>query len=218
MIKAALSPPRWCLLSDSRPLTVASFLPGEWRTAAASLRAMNLAAGPLGHSYPRSLVAFLLPFVFGAAPGWFAASVLAGADATVAVGVMAALLAFGGLLLGFVVTLMLFTGRLADPSRLTYEQAEAFATRLKYLLASQAMTLFAALLLAVVALVWMVLYAARLPVISMAIVGAVLGGFTGVCVVRMFLLPMQIYELHEESLDAAVAQKLDENQKRFSHS
>lgn len=190
-------------------------MPEEWRTAAGTLKAMNQVAGPLGHSYPRSLVAFMLPFALGAVPAWFGMRVLAVSSETIAMSVMATLLAFGGLLLGFVVTLMLFTGRLENPARLTYEQTEAYAARLKYLLASQAMTLFAALMLAVLAVVWMVMYAAKLPAISLVIVGMALCGFAGVCVVRMFLLPMQIFELHEESLDAAVEQKLHENQQRY---
>jgi len=193
-------------------------MPEEWRTAASTLKAMNHVAGPLGHSYPRSLVAFVSPFVLAAVPAWFGMRVLAVSSETIAMSVMAALLAFGGLLLGFVVTLMLFTGRLDSPARLTYEQTVAYAARLKYLLASQAMTLFAALMLAVLALVWMVMYAAKLPVSSLVIVGMALSGFAGVCVVRMFLLPMQIFELHEESLDAAVEQKLVENQQRYQAS
>jgi len=194
---------------------VSELIHDDWRTAAATLKAMNHVAGPVGHNYPRSLVAFVLPFALGAVPAWFGMRVLAASSETIAMSVMAALLAFSGLLLGFVVTLMLFTGRLDNPARLTYEQMEAYAARLKYLLASQAMTLFAALMLAVLAVVWMLMYAAKLPSTSLVIVGMALCGFASVCVVRMFLLPMQIFELHEEALDAAVEQKLDENRRRY---
>lgn len=217
MTRATLSAPRWYPANLRLPARVLSLVPDDWRTAAATLKAMNHVAGPLGHSYPRSLVAFALPFALGAVPAWFGMRVLAASSETIAMAVMAALLTFGGLLLGFVVTLMLFTGRLDHPARLTYEQTEAYAARLKYLLASQAMTLFAALMLAVLALVWMVMYAAKLPAVSLLIVGMTLSGFAGVCVVRMFLLPMQIYELHEASLDAAIEQKLAENQQRYNH-
>lgn len=217
MIRVISWPLRWFPARGSQSIEMAAFVPDEWRTANATLKAMNRVAGPLGSSYPRSLVAFAVPFVLGAVPAAFAMPVLARCDETTAMAIMAALLAFGGLLVGFVVTLMLFTGRLDNPGRLTYEQTEAYAVRLKYLLASQAMTLFAALILSTLSLVWMAMYAVRLPVPSLVVVGVTLCGFAGVCLMRMFLLPMQIFELHEESLDAAVEQKLQENQQRYRH-
>lgn len=191
-------------------------LPEEWRTAAETLSAMNRVAGPLSRSYPRSLVAFVVPFACGAAPAsLFMPSLAASADATVPMSIMAGILAFGGLLVGFVVTLMLFTGRLENPSRLSFEQAEAYVGRIKYLLASQAMTLFAALMLSLLAVVWMVLFAMKVAPASMVVVGIVLCGFGGVCLMRMFLLPMQIFELHEEALDDAIERAAEETNQRF---
>jgi hypothetical protein len=210
--------PKWFQLRKPSVSIFRDMLPDEWFTAISSLRAMNHVAGPLSKSFPRSLLGFTLAFTFGGVPAcFFMPTLSATGDSQVALGIMAAVLAFGGLLVGFVVTLMLFTGRLENTARLSYEQVVAYVARLKYLLASQAMTLFSALILSLLTMVWMVLYGIKAPALSMVIVGVTLFGFAGVCLVRVFLLPMQIFELHEESLDSAVEAKLEETNAKYDN-
>lgn len=207
MTMATSSHPRWYqALTDWRN-ALSRWLPDDWRTAAATLDAMNHTAGDRRRAYPHSMLGFGVPFVSGAVFLGYFTDALAHTTPTVPMGVMAALLAFSGLLVGFVVTLMLFTGRLQSPDDLGYEMAVAYATRIKYLLASQAKTLFSALLMAVLATVWMLLYATQPPLVALQVVGGALGGFGAVCLCRMMLLPMQIFELHEDALDRLVEAK-----------
>lgn len=194
-------------MSDFRQL-----IPEEWTSAAQTLGSLNRAAGPVSESYPRSLITFLLPFVLGAIPGWLLMpklSVATDAEASLAMNVMAGLLAFGGLVVGFVVTLMLFTGRIDVRPNLSYELLSAYVLRVKYLLASQAMTLFASLVMSSLVVAWMIMRSIGMSSISLVIVGAVLSGFVFVVIFRVFLLPIQIYELHEAWLEDVLNEKKD---------
>lgn len=178
------------------------------------LHSMDGTAGTGVGAYLRALLAYVAGFALGGLPALgFVRKLSLVTDSGTALGIMSALLAFGGLLVGFVASLMLFSGRLENPARLTLELAVAHRTRLRFILASQASTLVAALLLCVLAVAWMVLFAVAAPAISREVLGVAVFGYAGVCLLRMLLLPLQIFELHEESLDAAV-ESLEEDAKR----
>lgn len=192
-------------------------MPAEWKTAVKTLVAMNNVAGPIGPARKKSLLAFTCAFVAGVAPAIVVMpELVAVPDKEVSLAVMAAVLAFAGLLVGFIAALMLFTGKLEGANSLTLEEAQAFSSRLKYLLASQAMTLFAALLLATLSIIWMVLVAISANATSCSVIGIVLSGFAAVSLFRMFLLPMQIYELHEAWLALQVQEKVRQLQEFYS--
>lgn len=193
-------------------------IPEEWTSAVQTLASLNRAAGPLSESYPRSLITFLLPFALGIIPGWLLMpklSVATDAEASLAMNVMAGLLAFGGLVVGFVVTLMLFTGRVDVRPSLSYEILDAYVRRIKYLLASQAMTLFASLVMSSLTVAWMVMRSIGMSSMSLVIVGAVLSGFVLVVLSRVFLLPIQIYELHEAWLGDVLDEKREETNRQY---
>lgn len=183
----------------------------SWMQAAWS----TLVAMRTAHRGP--LIALWLPFLIGAVAAALIMPLLDGADPTAVMGIMGALVAFGGLLVGFVVTLMLFTGHSIDFETLTYEQVDAYTHRIKYLLVSQAVTLLAALMLAVLAVVWMTLYAVGAPLAAMCGVGAVLGGFGVLCLVRMVWLPVQVFELHEAGLEGARKRAEQRTNERYRH-
>ncbi len=128
---------------------------------------------------------------------------------------LAGVIALGSLLAGFMVTLMLFTGRIEQASALTLEELQAYARRIKFLLSSQAQTLFAAVLSAVFAIVWLCFFALSLDVAAQRIVGAVCFGFTAVALLRCILVPLQIYEIHEATLDDAVADRIKQEQEKY---
>jgi len=175
----------------------------------------TLAAMHAAHRGP--FVALWLPFLIGAVIAALVVPLLDGADPTAAMSIMGALVAFGGLLVGFVVTLMLFTGHSIDFETLTYEQVDAYTRRIKYLLVSQAVTLLSALMLAVLAVVWMTLYAIGASLAAMYGVGAALGGFGMLCLVRMVWLPVQVFELHEAGLEGARKRAEQRTNDRYRH-
>ena len=222
MIKAILFQQRQ---SQSKPRNdnasvseMRQLIPEEWTSAARILSSLNRAAGPISESYPRSLITFVLPFAMGAISGMIFMPRLAAAtdaEASLAMAVMGGLLAFGGLVVGFIVTLMLFTGRIDTRSSLTYEVLSAYIARTKYLLASQAMTLFAGLIMSALVIAWMIMRSVGVNEVSLTIVGSVLSGFVIVTLCRVFLLPMQIYELHEAWLADALEDKKNETNERY---
>ncbi|GLQ98291.1 hypothetical protein GCM10007863_27110 [Dyella mobilis] len=182
-------------------------MPFDWQTASDTLRAMRDDAGPIGDDYPRSFIGIALPFFMGAIPGWFSMHGLLKADVAIPVGLIGAILAFAGLLVGFLATMMLFTGRIDDTPDATYEVVSAHVTRVKYLLISQGVTLLISLCMALVAMAWMLLYAVKANEFVLTTIGSILCGFAMLCLVRSLLLPLQIYELHENWLGALLHRK-----------
>jgi len=181
------------------------------------LRSMDQTAGAGAGAYLRALLAYVAGLAVGGFPALgFVGKLSLVTDSGTAIGIMSAVLAFGGLLVGFVASLMLFSGRLENPARLTFELAVAYRTRLRFILASQASTLVAALLLCVLAVAWMVLFAISAPAISREVLGVAVFAYAGVCILRMLLLPLQIFELHEESLDSAVEALEEDAKRRYS--
>ena len=196
---------------------VRDLVPDEWSTAGQTLSAINSAGGPFAQGGFQSLLGVTLPCLAGATIGWFflpALSVEAEGVTSIAMAVMGALLAFGGLIVGFVVNLMLVTGKIERPDGMSYELMLGFSSRLRYLLASQATTLFASLLMSALAIAWMLSRACGASALSLHIIGTVLSAFTALVFLRMFLLPLQIYELHEASIgDALEKKRLETNEK-----
>ena len=185
-------------------------LPHEWRAARDSFR--DLRSEVLKHKEAAAQFAlgFIAPFGLGAAISWTLlpatiARVAQGSGAAELLAVAAGVLAFAAILIGFVVTLMLSTGKVELPSHIQYEEVEKFLERTKYLLYSQAVTLFAAIVLCGVIVVWSLMVAAGLDSRILVPVGAIAGGFTGICLIRSMLLPLQIWELHRAGFDYLLA-------------
>lgn len=126
---------------------------------------------------------------------------------TLLLAVAGAVLTYAAVLVGFVVSLMLFTGRISNSEARSLEDLSVTVDRTRYLLYSQMITLFAAVGLAGLTLFSSLLLAIDAPALSTKIVLSVAGGFAAVCVIRTLLLPLQIYELHEESFRLLLIEK-----------
>jgi hypothetical protein len=105
---------------------------------------------------------------------------------------------------GFMITTMLFTGKLESAKSLTLEQLRQFANKSNHLLISQFCTLLSHVsgLLIVVALSATQLH----HDLSQALV-TLAGGFICTSVFRSLLIPLQIIELHRFSHAALLAEK-----------
>lgn len=191
-------------------------LPNDWATAANVLQAMLHAFGNVRLTAARSLVGFAVPFAAGSVLAWHLMDQVLVADKGVLVGIASGVLSFCGILVGFAATLMLFTGRIDRPTELSLEQLRAYAAAIRHLLVSQAMTLFVALATALCTLAWMLLLSGGATKSVIYWLGVVTSGLTGVSLVRMFLLPFQIYELHETWLKDVMASKEREISQRYS--
>lgn len=191
-------------------------LPPEWSNAFATLKVMNGAAPrtPVG----AAAFGWLAPFLVGAVGSYFFAIRLAEpARVGTLLAILAAVLAFGGLLVGFLVTLMLFTGRLHSLDGMKLEVVKGYAARVRYLLASQASSLGSALVMSLLSVIAMLLAGVEAPQVSTALMSAATFGFFTVCAVRSLLLPMQIYELHQAALNDEIKKAADANAARYAN-
>lgn len=177
------------------------FLPEEWTASWSALRAMGgLTAGAA--ITVRHFLAFAVPLSIGASIGWFVAPAFAETqNENTLFALLGGIVALGSLLSGFMVTLMLFTGRIENSESLTLEELEAYVDRIKFLLSSQAQTLFASVLGAAFAIAWLCFHALSPDDVAQRIAGAGCFGFTLVALLRCVLVPLQIYEIHEATLD-----------------
>lgn len=114
-----------------------------------------------------------------------------------------AVIAFDGVIIGFVITAMLFSGRSQYLTKMSYEQTLLYAQKTKYMLMSQINTLFAFLMCLLFCVLTMIsiksgfLHRGTLTVLS--------AGFFMLGCYRILLLPFQIYEVHSFALDNLVA-------------
>ncbi len=190
-------------------------LPEEWTTSWSALRAMGGLSAGIGFSI-RHVLAFAAPLAVGSWVGWCVAPAFLSAQReNTLFALLAGVIALGSLLAGFMVTLMLFTGRIENASSLTLEELQAYTQRIKFLLSSQAQTLFAAVLSAVFAIVWLCFFALSMDQFAQRIAAMGCFGFTTVALLRCILVPLQIYEVHEATLDDAVADRIKQEQHTY---
>ncbi len=191
-------------------------LPEEWTASWSALRAMGGLTAGVGFSC-RHFVALVVPLALGGWVGWCIAPAFAVTQReNTLFALLAGVIALGSLLAGFMVTLMLFTGRIENANALTLEELYAYTERIKFLLSSQAQTLFASVLSAAFAIAWLCFYALQLDELAQRIVGAGCFGFTLVSLLRCVLVPLQIYEIHEATLDDAVEDRRKTERAKFT--
>jgi hypothetical protein len=186
---------------------------GSTSSTFATLKAMNSVTGSLRSGYVRALPSFLFCFAGGVLLAHF---LLPQPDKDHESGVLAliaAVLAFGGLLVGMLVTVMVFTGKIESPETVSLEVVRAYITRLKLLLASQAKTLVAAIITCVLSVLSLVMHAAAADALGIRIIDTALFGFLSVCFFRCIILPIQVFELHEAWLEGVLQAKIDEERR-----
>lgn len=201
-------------------MTTIHMLPHEWKAAGSSLRDIQAEVKRHREEWRQIAMGFALPMAGGALLGWWllpkAVNTAVSSDSAASLlAVAAGLLAFSAILIGFVVTLMLATGRVEISKEVQYEEVVQIVGRTKYLLYSQAVTLFAAIILCGLVVIWSLMVAGKFDVVWVKIIGSVAAGFTGLCLVRSLLLPLQIWELHSAGLDYLLRKQRRGSDSRF---
>lgn len=177
-----------------------SLIPEEIRNA-------RLANEDLAHvaSVASNHCAFLvfnfLVMLFGAVVGYYLRDLI---DKDI----LETIITFSGVIVGFVITAMLFSGRSAFAVGLNLQQVKVYRAKTKYMLLSQANTLFAyifclAFCVATLFTLKMGAHAGAGWLGSTAFAFLFLGGY------RTLLLPYQIYEVHSFSLDNLVDETVE---------
>ncbi|MBD9613920.1 hypothetical protein IB245_20670 [Pseudomonas sp. PDM02] len=124
-------------------------------------------------------------------------------------GLLNAIIAFSGLIFGFVITAMLFSGRSQFVGKLTYEQTLLYVLKTKYILMSQINTLFAFLMCLVFCLITMLAIKTKLY-LDRDIAIFLASGFFFMGCYRMLILPFQIYDIHSFALNNLIDDSAEE--------
>lgn len=180
-------------------------LPHDWKSAWSTFSALHADVREHGDKISSFLLSLLLPFAIGVGISlYLLPDALADIpnDKETIVSAASGILAFTGILVGFLVTLILFTGRLSYPDNTRIEELQFYVDRTRYLLYSQTVTLFAAILATALVIVWCVLVTGEANKTTLLVIGHTIGGFTCVSLIRTLLLPLQIYEMHISWMDA----------------
>jgi hypothetical protein len=187
------------------PTWIIAIIPDEWISAFKTWRYMLRAAGQTPRATTKHLIGLGCPFVIGLLGFWPFRSAMS-AD------FIQGFLTVIGVLAGFVVTLMLFTGSSEGTDTLDHDQTKVFADKVMYLLFSQTMTLATYLFAIIVGAAWLFSFKATYPSAHPShlwLAPIVLGsGVVAIC--RTALLPAQIYECHDFVMDAIVKRKAAE--------
>jgi len=115
-----------------------------------------------------------------------------------------AIIAFDGVIIGFVITSMLFSGRSQYLTKLTHEQTLRYVHKTRYMLMSQINTLFAFLMCLLFCVLSMV--AMKSGALDKSISIVLSAGFFTLGCYRVILLPFQIYDVHSFALDNLLAE------------
>lgn len=124
-------------------------------------------------------------------------------------GLLNAIIAFSGVIFGFVITAMLFSGRSQYVGKLTYEQTLLYVLKTKYILMSQINTLFAFLMCLVFCLLTMLAVKTKL-LLDKDIAVFLASGFFFLGCYRMLILPFQIYDIHSFALNNLIDDSAEE--------
>jgi len=116
-----------------------------------------------------------------------------------------AVIAFDGVIMGFVITAMLFSGRSQFLSKMSYEQTLLYAHKTRYMLMSQINTLFSFLVCLLFSILTMVAMKMKGGVLNQTSLVVLSSAFFTLGCYRVLLLPFQIYDVHSFALDNLVA-------------
>lgn len=195
--------------------TLKAVLPAEWGTWAEVAKGMSRFRNPSESERRRNRFVLVWIFAVGAVPASLAAPTVMNFTEGALGAIFGGLLAFFGLLVGFLVTLMLFTGRLGTVSSLSVEELRSYGSRLRYLLVSQSVTLACAMSGAALCILYLVVFFAKAPLLMHSITLSALGGVLMLCAFRSLLLPIQIFELHDAHLDDELTAKSVESNRKY---
>lgn len=181
-------------------------IPDEWLAALDSRKSLIEVSSSTSYGKTKQFISIFIPALIGAILGYY---ILDYIDQNFVSSVMNA----AGILAGFVITLMLFTGRVFGTESLDYESAVIYQDKITYLLWSQLTTFFSLLITVGTSILWAIVsndVGKDSSNFWPYIVNIILISFMTLSALRTFLLPFQIYELHKFSLDQLVKQKRDE--------
>lgn len=130
--------------------------------------------------------------------------------------IVESLISFCSIIIGFVITAMLFSGRNQAADKLRLAQARDYATKTKFILLSQTQTLIAFLFCVGFSLLTIMTKSSGTSMLDSFMVFALAIGFFSLGVYRVIFLPFQIYDVHAFALDSLILEKEDQERSKVS--
>lgn len=189
-------------------------VPDEVQSSASATLKMFRAVSKARNFWSKQIFAFLAPVLIGVFISYFVVpDISIFKDKGTLKDVITNIMTFGSVLAGFVVTLMLFTGRTDGANSLSVDQANDYISKVKYLIFSQILTLIVYLSCILTCLWWLVCYGLEFAPVYLNFSWHLTAGLLLLSVLRTVLLPLQIYEVHDFELQTLHDEKTDDYEK-----
>ena len=121
--------------------------------------------------------------------------------------ILDSMLSFCAIIIGFVITAMLFSGRSQAADKLRLDQVKIYVVKTKYILLSQTQTLVAFLLCVFFCLLAIIVKNSKLSSVDGLVMFSIAMAYFSLGVYRVVFLPFQIYDVHSFSLDSLLIEK-----------
>lgn len=127
--------------------------------------------------------------------------------------ILDSMLSFCAIIIGFVITAMLFSGRSQAADKLRLDQVKIYVVKTKYILLSQTQTLIAFLLCVFFCLLAIIVKNSKLSSVDGLVMFSIAMAYFSLGVYRVVFLPFQIYDVHSFSLDSLLIEKDEQTRK-----
>lgn len=187
------------------------FVPDEIQSGASAASEMFRSITQTSHFWLKQTFAALIPLFLGMLISYYIKELfVANYSKDFFKDLVANILTLNTVLAGFIVTLMLFTGKTDGSDSLDIDQAKRYVSKIKYLFFSQALTLGVYILCILSCLSWLLTQGLGLDKKIADIAWVIVCGFLTLGLLRTLLLPLQIYEVHQFELEALLDKKYKE--------
>jgi len=138
----------------------------------------------------------LLPIVAGALAGWLYISNISFEQLAGIKDVVSSFITIVTVLAGFIVTLMLFTGRSHGAENLSLDDTSTYINKLVFLQFTQILTLIVHVACVLASLGWLLVYACGASTLYINSLFSITTALMALSMVRTILMPFQIFEVH----------------------
>ncbi|UYZ82954.1 hypothetical protein MTZ49_10065 [Entomomonas sp. E2T0] len=185
-------------------------IPDEIQSAVTSGKTMFNIAKKTSHFWLKQSIALILPIIIGCVIGWIITYNLKSTQYEDINNIISIIITILTVLSGFMVTLMLFTGRTSGAKTLTVDQISLYINKVSYLFFSQTLTLFIHIVCIILCLIWFIFQETTTnpTILNISLITCI--GFFNLSLLRILILPFQIYEIHYFELISMEDEKLDE--------
>ena len=185
-----------------------NYIPDEWQSAFSAAKDVHRVAAKTSHASFKASISLLFPFALGFATTYII-------KPSLKLGFITAGMATVGVLFGFLMSLMLFTGKLSGADYLSYEASNRYKDKILYLLWSQTLTLMAYVFTLFVG-TFCFLFADSSELVPIGFASFFIGGIFA-CFFRSAILPYQLIDMHNFNLTMLTNHKKAERENRIQN-